>query len=148
MAKVRIVYASATGNTESIAQMLEDHIKSKGHDVDCSSAGDVAAKGLGDGYDCVLMGTSIWGTDTIELQEDFEAYADTFSEMGLANKKCAAFASGDTAFDLYCGGVDFIEEKYGEVKAHIITEGLRIEGDGSGSKDEVISWADTIVASL
>lgn len=148
MAKVRIVYGSETGNTESIAEAIRDHIKSKGHDVDCASAADVDAKGLGDGYDCVLMGTSVWGTDTIELQSDFEAYADAFADMGLTGKKCAAFASGDTAFELYCGGVDFIEEQYANVKATVIAEGLRIEGSDSGNESDINEWADKIVAAL
>ncbi len=148
MAKVRIVYGSETGNTESIAECIQKHLAGLGHSVDCDSAANVKAAGLADGYDCVLMGTSIWGTDTIELQSDFSEYEDAFGEMGLGGVKCAAFASGDTAFELYCGGVDYIEEKYGEEKATVIAEGLRIEGSASGNEDEINAWADKIHSSL
>lgn len=148
MTKVRIVYGSETGNTESIAQVIADHMKAKGCDVQCESAADVDAKGLGDGYDCVLMGVSVWGTDTIELQSDFEAYEDAFSEMGLEGKKCAAFASGDTGFEFYCGGVDFIQEKFADVKATLVADGLRIEGDASGNESEITAWADEILVAL
>ncbi len=148
MAKIRIVYGSETGNTESIAECIQKHLAGLGHSVDCESAANVEASGLAGGYDCVLMGTSIWGTDTIELQSDFVEYENSFSDMGLNGVKCAAFASGDTAFELYCGGVDFIEEKYNEEKAVIIAEGLRIEGGASGNEDEIVAWADKINSSL
>ncbi len=94
MAKIRIVYGSETGNTESIAELVRDELKNMGHEVNCESAGDVPADGLGNGYDCVLLGTSIWGIDEVELQSDFEAYDGNFESMGLEGKPCAAFTSG------------------------------------------------------
>ncbi len=148
MSKIRIVYGSETGNTESIAVMVKDELSKKGHEVDCVSAGDVSAKGLADGFDCVLMGVSVWGIDSIELQSEFESLADGFDEMGLEGKKCAAFASGDTSYEYYCGGVDFIEGKYKDLKATIIADGLKIEGDASDNQDAVISWAEEIHAAL
>ncbi len=148
MSKVRIVYGSETGNTESIAEALAVHLKGLGHEVDCQSAGKVSAKGLGDGFDCVLMGVSVWGTDTIELQSDFEAYDGAFGDMGLSGKKCAAFASGDTSFELYCGGVDFIEEQYKAVGASIITEGLRVEGGADDGADDIKGFAESIAKAL
>ncbi len=148
MSKIRIVYGSETGNTESIAEALATNLKSAGHEVDCQSAAKVPAKGLGDGFDCVLMGTSVWGTDSIELQSDFEAYDNAFGDMGLSGKKCAAFASGDTMYELYCGGVDYIEGQYKAVGADVITEGLRIEGDAGDGADDIKSFAEAISKAL
>ncbi len=148
MAKIRIVYGSETGNTESIAQMLESELKGKGHDVDCASAADVPAKDLGNGYDCVLMGTSLWGVDEVELQGDFQEYENSFGDMGLSGKKCAAFTSGSADYPLCCHGVNFIEEKYNEVGATIITEGLRIEGDANDGKDDLLAFAESVHKAL
>ena len=148
MAKICIVYGSTTGNTESIAEVIAEHMRSKGHEVECNGAADVEPEGLGTGFDCVLLGTSIWGTDSIELQSDFEEYADAFPEMDLEGKKCAAFASGDAGFELFCAGVDFIEEQYNNVKATIIVEGLRIEGDASGNENKILEWTDRVIAAL
>ncbi len=148
MAKIRIVYASVTGNTESIAEMLQEHMSGKGHDVDCANAENVEAKALGTGFDCVLLATSVWGTDTIELPNDFAAYEDAFSEMDLTGKKCAAFASGDSGFELYCAGVDFIEEQYKAVNAEILLDGLRVDGAAPENKDQIIAWADELLSKL
>ncbi len=148
MSKIRIVYGSETGNTESIAEMIKDELVAKGHDVDCQSAADVEADGLANGYDCVLMGVSIWGIDTIELQSDFEKYDGNFDKMGLKGIKVGAFASGDTAYELYCGGVDYIEEKAGEAGATIMVTGLKVEGDASDNADEVKSFAQSVDGAL
>lgn len=148
MATVRIIYGSETGNTQSVAEEIARILTEKGHSVKCESAADANPKGLADGYDMVLLGTSVWGTDTIDLQSDFESFAEDFSVMGLEGVKCAAFASGDTSFEYFCGGVDFIEEHLQGVKAVLVAEGLRIEGDASGSKAEIAEWTERVAQSL
>ncbi len=148
MAKVRIVYGSETGNTESIAEMVRDELKAKGHEVDCQSAGSVKAENLAEGYDCVLMGASAWGIDSLEMQGDFDELAEDFDKMGLEGKKCAAFASGDTSYEFYCGAVDFIEDKCKEVNATVIVEGLKLEGDAGDNKSDIASWAEDINKAL
>ncbi len=148
MANVRIIYGSETGNTESIAEEIARILKEKGHTVLCQGAADADTSNIAEGYDMVLLGTSVWGTDSIDLQSDFESFASDFGALGLEGVKCAAFASGDTSFEYYCGGVDWIEEHLQEVNAKIVNEGLRIEGDASGSKDEIAEWAEKIAQSL
>ena len=71
MSKVLIVFGSSTGNTEGIAQKLEEIIAAAGHDVTLKNAADVDADGLAEGYDAVLLGCSAWGDDELELQDDF-----------------------------------------------------------------------------
>lgn len=148
MADIRIVYGSETGNTESVAQEIARLLTEKGHTVKCESAADADPKNLAEGYDLVLLGTSVWGTDTIDLQSDFESFAEDFSVMGLEGVKCAAFASGDTSFEFYCGGVDYIEEHLQEVKAVLAAEGLRVEGDASGNKAEIAEWVERLAQGL
>ncbi len=148
MSKIHIVYGSQTGNTKSIAEMLESELTTKGHIVNCKDASEVPARNLAEGYDCILLGTSVWGIDSIELQMDFETYSDSFGEMGLSGKKCAAFASGDMAYDCFCGGVDFIEEEYRKFNANIITEGLRVEGDAESNSKLVKEFAEKIAKFL
>ena len=71
MSKVLIVFGSSTGNTEGIAQKLEEIIAAAGHEVTLKNAADVDAAGLAEGYDAVLLGCSAWGDDELELQDDF-----------------------------------------------------------------------------
>lgn len=148
MAKIRIIHGSETGNTKSIAEEIHRLLTEKGHAVQCEGAGDIAPQGIGSGFDMVLLGTSVWGTDEIELQSDFENFAEDFSIIGLQGVKCAAFASGDTSFEHFCGGVDFIEEHLQQVKAVLVTEGLRLEGDAVQNKGEIADWVEKLAQNL
>ena len=99
MSKVLILYGSSTGNTESIAQKLAELIGAAGHDVKLLNAAEASADNLADGYDAVLMGCSAWGTDDLEMQDDFAPLFDEFDQMNLKGRKVAAFASGDREYE-------------------------------------------------
>ena len=81
MSKVLVLFGSSTGNTESIASKIAGYLEAAGIDVTLTNAADVSsAKGLAGDYDAVLMGCSAWGTDDLELQDDF---APLFEDMAL-----------------------------------------------------------------
>ena len=148
MSKVLILFGSSTGNTESIAQKLEELIAAGGHDVTLLNAAKAAAKNLADGYDAVLMGCSAWGVEDLELQDDFLPLFDEMDRMGLKGKKVAAFASGDMEYDHYCGAVPVIEEKARGLGAEIICEGLKMEGDADNDPDAVSAFAEGVLKKL
>lgn len=146
--KALIVYGSTTGNTAGIAEALGDILGQAGHDVTVKNAADVTAEGLCNGYDAVLFGCSAWGTDEVEMQDDFNALYEDFDLIGAKGKKAACFASGDSSFEHFCGAVDVIEKRLVELGAEIMEEGLKVEGDYSGSRDDVDSWGRRIAAAL
>ena len=142
MAKILEVYGSTTGNTESIAHAIEAKLQAAGNDVTVVNAADAQADGLADGYDAVLFGASCWG------DEDIAALFENADKMNLKGKKIAAFASGDRSYPHFCGAVDVVEETGKKLGAEIITDGLRIEGDGSDCEDDIASWADDIAKAV
>lgn len=148
MAKILEVYGSTTGNTESIAHAIEAKLQAAGNDVTVVNAADAQADALADGYDAVLFGASCWGDEDIEMQEDFAALFENADKMNLKGKKIAAFASGDRSYPNFCGAVDVVEETGKKLGAEIITDGLRIEGDGSDCEDDIASWADDIAKAV
>ena len=146
--KVLIVYGSTTGNTVSIAEALARQIDNAGHNATLINAADASAEGLCDGYDAVLLGCSAWGTDTIELQDDFQPLFDDLDKTGIKGKKAAAFASGDSSFEFFCGAVDAIEDALKGLGVELMEDGLKVEGDYSGSSDDVDAWGERIIAAL
>ena len=148
MSKVLILFGSSTGNTESIAQKLEELIAAGGHDVTLLNAAKAAAKNLADGYDAVLMGCSAWGVEDLELQDDFLPLFDEMDRMGLKGKKVAAFASGDQEYEHFCGAVPAIEERAKELGAVIIADGLKMEGDASTEPEAVASFDEDVLKQL
>lgn len=149
MSKVLVLFGSSTGNTESIANALGRHLSAAGVEVTVTNAADVAsAKGLAEGYDAVLMGCSAWGTDELELQDDFAPLFENMGDMGLAGKKVAAFASGDSEYEHFCGAVGAIEASARELGAEVIAEGLKVEGDEGAAPEEIKAFADAVAAAL
>ena len=146
--KVLIVYGSTTGNTAGIAEALGEQISGAGHEVTVKNAADVKAEGLCNGYDAVLFGCSAWGTDEVEMQDDFNTLFEDFDAIGVSGRKAACFASGDSSFEHFCGAVDVIEQRLSGLGATIMEEGLKVEGDYSGSRDDVEEWGRRILADL
>lgn len=146
MGKALIVYGSTTGNTESIALVIKGALEKKGWEVTCENASDATAEGLCDGYDVVYFGASAWGSDTIELQDDFATlYEDFDDRIKAKGKKAGTFASGDSSFEFFCGSADMIADKLKELGANVVDE-LKIEGDASGKESEIAAWAEKIAA--
>ena len=142
MSKILIVYGSSTGNTESIAEAIAKILGDKGHEVTIRNAAEVSAEG----YDAVLFGSSVWGIDEVEFQDDFAPLVDEFGSMGLSGGKVAAFASGDSSYENFCGAVDVLESKAKEVGATLIAEGLRVEGDASAAPEDIKAFAEEVAA--
>ncbi|WP_374291168.1 flavodoxin [Desulfovibrio desulfuricans] len=148
MSKVLIVFGSSTGNTESIAQKLAELVTAGGHEVKLLNAADASAQNLADGFDAVLFGCSAWGMEDLEMQDDFASLFEDFDSMGLAGRKVAAFASGDTEYEHFCGAVPAIEERAKELGAVIIADGLKMEGDAANDPDAVASFAEDVLKQL
>lgn len=149
MSKVLIIFGSTTGNTESIAEKINALLTDKGVDCTLTNAASIGdCTGIAKDYDAVLMGCSCWGDEDVELQDDFQAVFDAIGDMGLAGKKAAAFASGDSSYQHFCGAVDAIEEAVKDAGAAVVAGGLKVEGDASAAPAEIEEFAGAVAASL
>lgn len=146
MSKALIVYGSTTGNTETAADYVAATLLSKGIDTVVKDAADVQAEGLGDGYDILLLGSSTWGDEDVELQDDFAPLYDDLDRAALKGRKVAVFGCGDSSYTHFCGAVDALEVRVGELGAELVGDTLKIDGDPE--RDEIEAWAETVSASL
>ena len=142
MPKVLIVYGSTTGNTETAASFAAQALQDRGLDVVVRNAAKVSAPELADGFDLVLLGSSTWGDEDIELQDDFQPLYDDLEEAGLRGRKVAIFGCGDSSYPHFCGAVDAITEKAEALGAELVAEPLKIDGDPN--RVEVTSWAEEL----
>ena len=139
MSAILIVYGSTTGNTESVAERVASTLSKAGHEVSLKNAADVAPKGLADGVDLVLLGSSTWGDDDIELQDDFVPLFENLEDAGLSGRKVAVFGCGDSSYTHFCGAVDAIEEKAASLGATVVVGSLKIDGDPD--LEDAVAWA-------
>jgi flavodoxin I len=124
MNKFAIIYASLTGNTEEIAELIADGIRETGAEVDIRSVENSNAEQLLQ-YRGYLLGAYTWGDG--ELPDEFIDFCDEMDEINLRGSKAAVFGSGDSGFDIYCGAVDYLEDKLRECGAIMLQESLKVE---------------------
>lgn len=89
MEKVGIFYGSSTGNTESVAQMIQEQF---GAEAEAFDIADVDMDQVM-GYTNIIFGSSTWGIG--DLQDDFEDFIDNLENADLNGKAIAIFGCGD-----------------------------------------------------
>lgn len=140
MAHTLIVYGSTLGNTERVAEMIAETL---GETAQLINVTDVTAEAIADATR-ILFGSSTWGDG--ELQDDFEAFIDQFTEALLQGKDVAVFGCGDEASypDEFCSATDIIRERALSCGANIVAENLRVDDDPEDSEDDIRAWAESL----
>lgn len=97
MAKILLVYATMSGNTEAMADLIEKGLQDTEAEVDRFEAMDIDDAQLFTDYDHVIMGTYTWGDG--DLPDEFLDLVEDMEEIDFSGKTCAVFGSGDTAYE-------------------------------------------------
>ncbi|CAM4243197.1 flavodoxin [Bacillus manliponensis] len=124
MAKILIAYASMSGNTESIVDLVKASLEVFDHEIEVKEIENMEVDELLD-YDGILLGSYTWGEG--ELPFEAEDFHDELENVDLSGKKAAVFGSGDTAYELFCEAVPILEKRLTECGAELVVEGLKIE---------------------
>lgn len=141
MTKTIIVYGSTTGSTLKLAERIESTLKRYNGDVELVEVTDIHPGDLKT-YDLILLGCSTWGEG--ELQDDFIYFEEEMEGLDLKGKHAACFGPGDSDYTLFCEAVNILEGRLELCGAHIITEGLKIDGDVDEYLAEAEEWAEVV----
>ncbi|MDO7904981.1 flavodoxin [Paenibacillus sp. JX-17] len=133
MGKLFIVYASLTGNTEEIAELIAEGAGENAGEVKLVSCKDMNSTEILE-HDGVLMGLYTWGDG--EVPDEFINLYEELDGMNLTGIQAAVFGSGDLAYAQFCGAVDLVERKLRERGASIVQESLKIEFHPEGEEKE------------
>ncbi len=144
MSNALIIFGSTTGNTENTAEIIEATLSDKGYDVTLTNVTDAEVNVLNEKYDLYLLGSSTWGDDEIEFQEDFEPFYENMnSDLNLDGKAFAIFGCGDSSYTYFCGAVDELEAKVEKLGGKLVCPSLRI--DGEPEEEEIQEWVQDVV---
>ncbi len=144
MSTALIIYGSTTGNTESVADTIEADLSQADYTVKKINVADVEVDILNEAYDLYLLGSSTWGDDEIEFQEDFEPFYENMNgDLNLSGKKFAVFGCGDSSYEYFCGAVDELEERIGKLGGTLICGSLRI--DGEPEESDINEWTQDVI---
>lgn len=146
MTKVMIVYASMTGNTQEIADILGEELEKYDIEVEIEECISVDPEDLLE-YDGALIGGYTY--DDGQLPDEFVDFYEDMADVDFSGKVCASFGSGDTFYDEYCLTVDLVETRLKEQGATVPVAGLKVDLDPD--EEDVVraeSYAKTFVETL
>ena len=88
MSKVAVVFWSATGNTEAMANAVAEGAKAKGAEVSVFGSGDFSADKVSE-FDAIAFGCPAMGAEVLEETEFEPMFASV--ETSLGGKKIGIF---------------------------------------------------------
>ncbi|PZO94147.1 flavodoxin [Streptococcus halichoeri] len=109
MAFAKIVYASMTGNTEEIADIVANKLEELGHDVELDECTTVDASDFEDA-DIAIVATYTYGDG--DLPDEIVDFYEDLQDLDLSGKVYGVVGSGDTFYDYFCKSVDEFEEQF------------------------------------
>lgn len=124
MSRNILIYASMSGNTEEMADLIAEAIRQTGSEITVKEVSDFSAMEL-EQYEGIILGSYTWGDG--DLPYEFEDFYDDMESIVLTGKKAAVFGSGDTFYPAYCHAVDLLSERLQQCGAEIVQEGLKVE---------------------
>lgn len=103
MTVAKIVFASMTGNTEEIADIVADKFRDLGVEVDVDECTTVDAEDFLDA-DIAVVATYTYGDG--ELPDEIQDFYEDLAGLDLKGKLYGVVGSGDTFYDEFCKAVD------------------------------------------
>ena len=113
MHKIKIIYGSTTGSTESAAKRIASLLDAKAKNITEATPDDFNAELL-------ILGSSTWGVG--ELQDDWMSGIAMLDSVDMTDKKAAVFGTGDQEGfgESFVDAIGILAEKLKERGAQII----------------------------
>lgn len=109
MTLAKIVYASLTGNTEEIADIVAEALENMEIEVEINECTQVDAEDFKDADICVVA-TYTYGDG--DLPDEIVDFYEELQELDLSEKIFGVCGSGDTFYDEFCKSVDDFEAAF------------------------------------
>ena len=101
--RLAIVYSSVTGNTEKLAEMVQEAAQNQGITIEVYPVDEFPLSQL-HWLDVVMIGTYTWGNG--EIPEEMHSLYQAIEKLGRKELRTAVFGTGDSFFAEFCGAVD------------------------------------------
>ncbi|MET3558643.1 flavodoxin short chain [Streptococcus rupicaprae] len=134
MPLAKIVYASMTGNTEEIADIVANKLEELGLDLEINECTTVDADDFLDA-DLVIVATYTYGDG--ELPDEIVDFYEDLTQLDLSGKIYGVCGSGDTFYDEFCKSVDEFDAAFATTGATKGAESVKV--DLAAEDDDIIN---------
>ncbi len=144
MTRALIVYASMTGTTEGIAELLAQDLQALKIDVLIEECTEVHPNEFVD-YDICVMATYTYGSDGA-LPEEAEDFYFDLEEVNLIGKIFGVLGSGDRIYEKFCPSVDDFDKQFERTRATRGAKTLKINlSPNQTDKENIKQFAENLV---
>lgn len=124
MTLAKIVYASLTGNTEEIADIVAEAMENMDIEVEIDECTAVDAADFADADICVVA-TYTYGDG--DLPDEIVDFYEDLQELDLSGKVYGVCGSGDTFYDEFCKSVDDFDAAFAKTGAAKSAENVKVD---------------------
>lgn len=142
MTLAKIVYASMTGNTEEIADIVAESLENLNIDVEKNECTQVDADDFNDADICIVA-TYTYGDG--ELPDEIVDFYEELQELDLSGKVYGVVGSGDTFYDLFCQSVNDFEAAFEKTGAKKGADSVKVD---LAAEEEDIEHLETFAKTI
>jgi flavodoxin len=143
---VLVIYATLTGNSESVAKTVRKELDNSAFETQLISGPDLKKEEI-EQNDLFIIVTSTWGAG--QINEEFPNVIDQLTNSDLTDKRFALIGLGDMMYGEYyfCKAIDEASQIIMNSNGSTIGDILRIDGDITEEKmDEVKDWTAKVIS--
>ena len=146
MALAKIVYASMTGNTEEIADIVAEALENMDIDVEINECTQVDAEDFQEADICVV---ATYTYDDGDLPDEIVDFYEDLQELELPGKIYGVCGSGDTFYDEFCKSVDDFNAAFAKTGAVKGAESVKVDLNAEEEDIENLeAFAKSLVSKL
>lgn len=146
MTLAKIVFASMTGNTEEIADIVADKLREQGLDVDVDECTTVEAEDFLEA-DLAIVATYTYGDG--DLPDEIMDFYEDLAGLDLSGKVYGVVGSGDTFYDEFCKAVDDFDAVFASTGAEKGAESVKVDLAAEEQDIENLeNFAETLAAKV
>ncbi len=149
MASISIIYASTSGHTEYVMQILGDALREAGQEVTTTRCEKAMAADLTKG-DLTILACGTWNADGVEgqLNPHMRAFFDRVKEADVSRTTLAIVGLGDARYRYTGRCIEHLQKFRMAKKAAQLLPPLLIVNEPYGQEERVRGWAQKVIAAL
>ena len=143
MTLAKIVYASLTGNTEEIADIVAEALEELELDVEIEECTQVDAADFLEADICIV---ACYTYDDGHLPDEIVDFYEELEELDLTGKTYGVVGSGDSFYDYFCKCVDDFDTVFAKTGATKGCDSVKVEL--AAEEDDIVAleaFAKTLV---